>query len=134
MVDIQQLRHFKVIAELEHMTRASERLLVAQPALSKTIRLLEEEFQVKLFDRLGKNIHLNENGRILLKYTNQIMDNLDDAKKEILEYNNQQNNVVTITMQAASKLNTYPVVGYNSEQVLKEREENPYYSLKFNLM
>jgi LysR family transcriptional regulator, transcription activator of glutamate synthase operon len=103
-VDIQQLRHFKVIAELEHMTRASERLHVAQPALSKTIRLLEEELHVKLFDRKGKNIHLNDNGRILLKYTNQIIQNLDNAKKEIIDNNNKQKNVVTITMQAASKL------------------------------
>ena len=103
-MEFQYLRQFKVIAELEHMTRASEKLHVAQPALSKIIRILEDELKVKLFDRVGKNIKLNQNGHILLKYTNEIMCALDDVKKEMSDVNEQQDNRVVILMYAASKL------------------------------
>ncbi|HEY5585247.1 MAG TPA: LysR family transcriptional regulator [Ruminiclostridium sp.] len=103
-MEIQYLRYFKKIAELEHMTRASEALQVAQPTLSKTISFLEKAFQVKVFDRIGKNIILNENGRILLKYTNQILNSLEDAKTQISDRNKKQDITVTISMHAASKL------------------------------
>ncbi|WP_100407569.1 LysR family transcriptional regulator [Bacillus solitudinis] len=82
-MELQHLRQFKVVAELEHMTRASENLHIAQPALSKTIRILEDELKVKLFTRIGKNIKLNLNGQILLKYTNEIMYIIDNAKKSL---------------------------------------------------
>ncbi|MCJ7840473.1 LysR family transcriptional regulator [Lederbergia sp. NSJ-179] len=124
-MELQYLRYFKVIAELENMTRASEALHVAQPALSKTVRILEEELQVKLFNRKGKNIILNENGRILLKYTYQILNSLKDAKLEIAENNKIQENTVSIAMHAASRLippilldfkKQYPNINFNIEQ------------------
>jgi len=103
-MEIKYLRYFKKIAELENMTRASEALLVSQPALSKTISILEKELEVKLFDRVGKNIILNENGRILLKYTNQIVNSLEEVKTELSDFNKKQERTVTIAMHAASKL------------------------------
>ena len=104
IMEIKYLRYFKKIAELENMTRASEALLVSQPALSKTISILEKELEVKLFDRVGKNIILNENGRILLKYTNQIVNSLEEVKTELSDFNKKQERTVTIAMHAASKL------------------------------
>lgn len=103
-MNINHLRYFKKIAELENMTQASKALNVAQPSLSKTIRTLEEDLHVKLFDRKGKHIVLNQNGRILLKYTNKIINSIEDAKMEIKDSNNIQNNTVTIAVQAASQL------------------------------
>lgn len=66
-MDLSQLRCFVKVAELQHMTRAAHALSLSQPALSKTIRLLEEEFGVALFERRGKHIYLTDNGRLLLK-------------------------------------------------------------------
>lgn len=111
-MELQHLQHFKTIADLEHMTRASEVLHVAQPALSKTISMLEKELNIKLFDRSGKNIILNENGRILLKYTNQILNSLEDAKKELADLNNKHNDTVTLSMHAASKLLPSILLGF----------------------
>ena len=65
------LKEFQVIAQLENLTRASERLHIAQPALSRSIHQLEEELGVSLFYRSRKGIHLNENGKILLDYINR---------------------------------------------------------------
>ena len=57
-MDIHSLTYFKKVAELQHITRASEELHVAQPSLSRTISRLEKELGVQLFERSGKNIIL----------------------------------------------------------------------------
>lgn len=63
--------YFQKVAELEHLTKAAEALHIAQPALSRTIRSMEEELDVSLFTHQGRNIHLTRDGHILLKYTNK---------------------------------------------------------------
>lgn len=103
-MELLHLRYFKTIAELEHMTKASEILHVAQPSLSKVIRILEKELEVNLFDRVGKNITLNENGKILLKYANKIFASLEDVKTELSDLNKKHEGTLTISMHAASKL------------------------------
>jgi len=50
-MELYQLRSFATVAEMGHLTRASERLHVSQPALSAQIRALEEELGVALFER-----------------------------------------------------------------------------------
>ena len=65
-MELSWLKQFQTAATLNHITRAAEQLYISQPALSKTIHLLEEEFKVPLFDRSGKRVQLNENGKILL--------------------------------------------------------------------
>ena len=82
-MEIFQLIQFQAVAELEHMTRAAEKLNLAQPALSRTIQNLEKELGTTLFDRSGRRMQLNENGRILLRYTRQILSSIQDAKNEI---------------------------------------------------
>ena len=82
-MDILSLREFKVTAELQNVTKAAEALHIAQPALSRTIKNLEEELEVKLFDRKGRNIYLNENGAILLKHVGDILNSIDSCKLEL---------------------------------------------------
>ena len=53
-MDIHSLTYFKKVMELQHITRASEELHVAQPSLSRTISRLEKELGVQLFERSGK--------------------------------------------------------------------------------
>ena len=50
-MNLQQLEYFKIIAETKNFTTASDILSVTQPALSKAISKLEEELDVKLFQR-----------------------------------------------------------------------------------
>lgn len=51
MVDLELYRIFKVVADEENLTRASEILSISQPAVTKHIHNLEAELQIKLFDR-----------------------------------------------------------------------------------
>lgn len=62
-MDTLQISYFLKVAETEHMTNAAKELHVSQPALSRSLRLLEEELGLKLFDRVGRHLLLNDNGR-----------------------------------------------------------------------
>lgn len=72
-MELRHLKYFKVIAETENVSVASRRLHVSQPFLSRTIKTLEDELQISLFDRTGKKITLNKYGRILYKHTIHIL-------------------------------------------------------------
>lgn len=65
-MEFRQIQYFIAIAELEHFGRASQKLSIAQPALSRQIKLLEAELEVELFERLPRGIRLTPAGRVLL--------------------------------------------------------------------
>ena len=71
-MELQQFIHFQRAAQLNNMSRAAKELHITQPALSKSIAGLEEELGVQLFDRKGKKITLNENGKEILTHINRI--------------------------------------------------------------
>jgi len=103
-MDFVQLQQFKVIAEYEHITNAANALHIAQPALSRTLKNLEKELGLLLFEREGKNIRLNENGRILLHYTNNILNEIDEAKRILADKKDIDNRQVSLSMSAATQL------------------------------
>lgn len=65
-MDLRRIRTFVTVAELGTVSKAAEQLHVAQPALSRHIASLEDEFGVKLFDRVGRRIVLTSEGEQLL--------------------------------------------------------------------
>lgn len=71
-MNLQNLRIFLKVAELEHVTRASEELHLSQPAVTKTIQSLEQEIHLKLLERQGRRIVLTHAGRVLKEYARQI--------------------------------------------------------------
>jgi DNA-binding transcriptional LysR family regulator len=82
-MDLRDLHYFEVIAELEHMGRASERLHRTQPALTSSVRRLEEACGIRLFERSGRGIRLTEAGRVLLKWARRTRLDVHDAQREI---------------------------------------------------
>jgi LysR family transcriptional activator of glutamate synthase operon len=80
------LRYFQVVAQENHITRASQKLNIAQPALSYSIARLENELEAKLFDRVGRQIILNECGKKFLNRVNVILENYETARNEVKQY------------------------------------------------
>ena len=78
-VEIRHIRAFHAVAEALHFRHASERLGIAQPALSRTIKDLEETIQISLFERTTRVIRLTEPGRVFLKHTANLVTGLDRA-------------------------------------------------------
>lgn len=103
-MDLHSLSHFKKIAELQHITRAAEELHVAQPSLSRTIARLEQELGVPLFDRSGKNIVLNDNGKIVLRHADRIFQEIRDIERELAEASDEKGQTVSLSLYSASKL------------------------------
>lgn len=114
-MDFHSLLYFKKAAELQHVTRAAEALHVVQPSLSRTIACLERELGVSLFDRTGKNIVLNQYGRIVLRHTDRILQELDDIRAELDDAQDQNQRSVSISLYAASKLLPQVVMDFKKE-------------------
>lgn len=85
-MDISQLEYFVTIAQMEHISRAAEVLNISQPALSASIRRLENELAVDLFTRKGRGIELNEAGRIFYDAIIPVLEGLDRAKLLVQEH------------------------------------------------
>lgn len=95
-MNFSHLQAFQLVAELGNMTRAAEQLNVAQPALSKTIANLEQQFGVPLFDRRGRRLELNPCGEVLLKRVKAIFNELEQAKQELADLAGDDTGHVTV--------------------------------------
>jgi DNA-binding transcriptional LysR family regulator len=84
-MDNRKLQYFVEVASTGSFTRAAEQLLVAQPAISKSIQKLEEELQLTLFDRSEKAVSLTPEGKVLLKHARSILGSIEEARKEMEE-------------------------------------------------
>lgn len=95
-MDIVQLQYFQTAAKEQHFTRAATKLNVSQPTLSASISRLENELNCSLFNRTGRQIHLNENGEILLKHVNVILQSYQEALWELDSFQHRNSNSLTI--------------------------------------
>ena len=70
---------FRVVAETEHLPTASEQLHISPSALSRSVRLLEDEVGQALFHRVGRNLKLNDAGEVLLAAIRDSMRRIDEG-------------------------------------------------------
>jgi DNA-binding transcriptional LysR family regulator len=78
-MELRHLRYFAAVAEAENVTRAAAKLRVAQPAVSRQIRDLEEELGVALFERSAKAVRLTEAGRVFLDEARAVLQRSEQA-------------------------------------------------------
>jgi DNA-binding transcriptional LysR family regulator len=78
-MELRHLRYFVAVGEEQHYGRASRRLRVAQPALSRQIQDLEEEVGFKLFERLPRGVKLSAAGKLFLDDARRILQEVSDA-------------------------------------------------------
>jgi len=82
-MDIRQLRTFRTVAELGSLSKAADRLRIAQPGLSRQIKLLEQELRVQLFVRNGRGMLLTAAGRMLLDRTQGLVRQIEQMRDDI---------------------------------------------------
>jgi DNA-binding transcriptional LysR family regulator len=82
---LRQLEVFLAVARARSFRRAAEALHLSQPALSQHVRELEGDLSARLFDRLGRTVHLTEAGRILEDHATRLFATLTDARHAIAD-------------------------------------------------
>src|SRR3954447_10491814 len=82
-LDTRLLRAFVTVAEELNFTRAAERLVLAQQALSAQIRQLETRLGVRLFERTTRRVRLTEAGELLLPHARAVVEALDAGMQEL---------------------------------------------------
>jgi DNA-binding transcriptional LysR family regulator len=107
-LDLAQLEIFLCIAEEKSFSRAAEKMLRTQPALSIAIKRLEEELGEPLFDRSSKSGTLTEAGRILLSYAQRMINMRDEAKDAISELRGMFRGRLTIGANESTSLYLLP--------------------------
>ena len=81
-MELQQLKYFLTAAQMGHMTRAAESLFISQPALTRSIRRLEQELGQKLLARKGRGIVLTEYGQRFYSHVQRIFEELEQDELE----------------------------------------------------
>jgi DNA-binding transcriptional LysR family regulator len=84
-MDTRYLQTFREVAKWQSFTRAAEVLGYAQSSVTTQIQNLENEFGVSLFERWGRKIRLTHAGEILLRYSDQLLALLDEARMNLSE-------------------------------------------------
>ena len=79
-MNIRQLEIFLAVCETMSVTETSKRLYLSQPAISKTIRELEADIGILLFDRINGKLHLNEAGKVFRIKADQLMEDFEALK------------------------------------------------------
>src|SRR5271165_2621998 len=85
-MEMHQIRYFLTVAEELNFTRAAERCNVAQPSISRAIKMLEAELGGPLFYRERGNTNLSELGRIMKPYLEQVYREAENAKQQAAEF------------------------------------------------
>lgn len=138
-MNLRQLYYFRTIAELEHYTQAAEKLYVSQSNLSHAVQELEEELNVKLFTRKGRNIKLTKYGELFLPFVQKTIETLESGISTLQEYINP--NSGTVAMSAFPSLAQFVpdiIVRYLSEtnrvNVRFQYSQNGFYAIQEQLL
>jgi DNA-binding transcriptional LysR family regulator len=81
MLNLHHLSIFHAVAKTKSVSRAAERLMISQPAVSKQLRIMETAIKNKLFDRHSKGVSLTSTGAMLAGYTQRIFGLIEEAER-----------------------------------------------------
>lgn len=134
-MEINQIRYFLEVAQSGHVTASAEKLHIAQPALTQTIKRLERELGVPLLEKKGRNIVLTEYGVYLKKKLTPVISQIDSIPMQIAELAGVRSKTVHLNVLAASYLVSSAVIEYKKRNedisfVLTQKEEEDLFDIE----
>jgi len=129
-MNLQQLQYLEKIAETRNFTRAAEEMNVTQPALSKAISKLEEELEVELFTRSGRNVEFTESGETFLVYAKKALEQIQKGVLELNKMKKPDEHVLSVSTTPCIGTNFMPFIisGFIAEHndiKVQFRNQNP---------
>lgn len=112
-MDLRTLRYFQVVAECGSYSRGSELLRISQPAVSRAVRMLEDELGRPLFDRHGHGVTLTDAGKVLLERSQSILRQVEQTASEVRNGETGPSGTISIALP--------PTAGYFLAPALVER-------------
>ncbi|MCR5483242.1 MAG: LysR family transcriptional regulator [Bacilli bacterium] len=85
-IDLELYKVFYVVAKNKHMTKASEELHISQPAISQSIKKLEDQLGGTLFLRSNKGMELTEEGKMFYEYVKGALELINNAEHEFTSF------------------------------------------------
>lgn len=119
-MELRDLRYFCLTAEMEHVTKAADRLGVSQPFLTRIIRQIEEEIGGELFEKIGRRIRLNSNGEVFYKYAKLVLADMDCLYSEMDYVFDRREQTITLLCNTES---------FATRLIIAFRDKNPDYAL-----
>lgn len=95
-MDTHLLKAFICVYENRSFSDAALKLHLTQPAVSKRIATLESQLETRLFDRIGRNLLLTEAGQILLPKAQQILEQLEETRRQISNLSTEISGTLTL--------------------------------------
>lgn len=103
-MNINQLIYFVEVYENTSITAAAKKLYVSQPAISKAIKELEEEYNIILFTRKNNQIYITENAKFFYKLIKPLIENYQNVEEKLKEYTNKN---ITLALGMPPMLGTF---------------------------
>jgi len=107
-MELLQLEHFLAVSEEGSFTRAAERMGRTQPAISQSIKKLEEELGVQLFARDSPEVTMTESGKALLVYARRMIASRDDAMRTLGSLKHQSTGTLNIASHESAAIYLLP--------------------------
>ncbi len=115
-MNLDQLRYFSKLAETEHYGHASRELFISQPALSNSIKGLEAELGVALFERMGRNVKLTNRGVFFRQSVDEALSILDDAVEKLDAYRHGRMGLIRVASVESVQREFLPVLLSNFQK------------------
>ncbi len=110
------LKYFVSVASLGSVTEAAKRAFVSESAISKTIRQLEEEIGVRLFDRQGRTIKLNQQGKVFYSYVSDSLNLLNRGINAVRVNSTNKTSEINVLFTVGSPL--IPIIALKMQKLL----------------
>jgi len=117
---LRQLEVFTSLCHSQNMTRAAEQLAMSQSAASSALKELEQQFDVQLFDRIGKRLQINERGRSLRPHVEALLEQAQEVES-LLEGKDASS---SLKVGATLTIGNYLAVGIMAKMMQQNKDAN----------